>query len=194
MQLHALRALPKRHQHRKMNVLCIYSKVPCVCCHAVCKMEVKDLPQFEGLPSPEMEAGNNGLYAATLGMMDQWKMFNNGDTVDTSSGVDTGDGTGGDIIGGSGGSDTSGTFAFLQRQQQHKRRSSSVNPPAAAPNAAAAAPAAAPLLAQPQAQAAGRTTQNQQQQQQQLKVKVTAFLDVKARWVLLDRSRNASSS
>jgi hypothetical protein len=58
--------------------------------HAACKMEVKDLPQFEGMPSPEMTAGQLGLYAATLGMLDQWKIFNNGDTTDPGNNADAG--------------------------------------------------------------------------------------------------------
>lgn len=123
---------------------------PHIVAPAACKMEVKDLPQFEGLPSPEMEAGNNGLYASTLGMLDQWKMFNNGDTPDTSSGIDF-DSGGSDLgsgIGGGGGGDPGSTGSLLS--QKPKKRSSSVTKAAPAATAPAPAPVTVPFLA-PQA-------------------------------------------
>lgn len=115
---------------------------------AVCKMEVKDLPQFEGLPSPEMEAGNQGIYAATVGMMDQWKMFQNGETADTSSGYPDGDDHGSDT--GSGGSDGSDPSVVGSLQSRKPGRRSKANTaPAAAPVAAPAAVSAPVPVAQP---------------------------------------------
>jgi hypothetical protein len=117
-------------------------------------MEVKDLPQFEGLPSPEMEAGNNGLYASTVGMLDQWKMFQNGDTIDTSTGIDY-DSSGSDVGvggggGGGGGSDT-GSTVFAMGKKQAGRSSAAAAPRATfiAPAGPAAAAAPAPVTAPP---------------------------------------------
>lgn len=114
-------------------------------------MEVKNLPQFEGLPSPEMEAGNAGLAAATNGMLAQWKIFNNGDTVDTGTGVDNTDTTGGDSSGTGGGDTPAPSAAAVGGVQKARKASGRRGRSTSMPVAAAQPPPVAPITAPPAA-------------------------------------------